>query len=170
MSGDQTLVEMTLKKLFKSETNFTSEFFSDGDDFFKSVTRKFNNPGYKIASGPIEVEFMLQVCSITWRGIHDNATITLSTNLIDFKLQDINDIDLHGEYMDSTINIHMSWRDSRLSWDPSIFGDIRSIHLSPELIWHPIFSIVNRLNEFSPFDERFNKAEIDHEGTEAWNY
>ena len=88
-------------------------------------------------------------------------------NLTDLKLQNINDIDLHGENMDSTINIHMSWKDSRLSWDPSLYGDIRSIHLSPELIWHPIFSIVNRLNEFSPLDERFNQAEIDNEGNVA---
>ena len=111
------------------------------------------------------------------------------SNFSRFKLQNINDIDIHGENMDSTINIHMSWRDSRLTWDPTLYGDIRyiaqlpilstfipnsesefqseifrSIHLHPELIWHPIFSIVNRLNEFSSFDERLNQAEIDFEG------
>ena len=43
----------------KSQTNFTSEFFFDSDNF-NDITKKFNNPGYKIASGPIEVEFMLQ--------------------------------------------------------------------------------------------------------------
>ena len=49
------------KKPYKSETNFTREFFFDNDEQFHSVTKKFNNPGYKIDSGPMEVEFMLQV-------------------------------------------------------------------------------------------------------------
>ena len=44
---------------------------------------------------------------------------------------------------------------------------LRTIHLSPELIWHPILSVINELNEFSIFDERLNKVEIDNEGNEA---
>ena len=39
-----------------------------------------------------------------------------------------------------------------------------TIHLSPELIWHPVFSIINRLHTFSPYDERLNDAEIDYQG------
>ena len=37
--------------------------------------------------------------------------------------------------MDVTINIHMSWTDSRLSWDRKLYSDIRSIHLHPDNIW-----------------------------------
>ena len=44
---------------------------------------------------------------------------------------------------------------------------LRTIHLSPELIWHPILSVINELNEFSIFDERLNKVEINNEGIEA---
>ena len=45
-------------KLFESEDNFVSEFFDE--DHFKPITTLLNNPGYKILSGPMEVEFMLQ--------------------------------------------------------------------------------------------------------------
>ena len=48
-----------LSKPFSSATNFTEEFFNEQSEF-KDMTRRFNNPGYKIASGPIVVEFMLQ--------------------------------------------------------------------------------------------------------------
>ena len=87
----------------------------------------------------------------------------------------------------------MSWKDSRLSWEPVKYGDIRkrvhsvrskcgskiafwhtyalrlrSIHLAPELIWHPKFSVINRLNEFTSIDERINQAEIDQTGNSTY--
>ena len=45
---------------------------------------------------------------------------------------------------------------------------VRSIHLAPELIWHPKFSVINRLNEFTSIDERINQAEIDQTGNLAY--
>ena len=44
----------------------------------------------------------------------------------------------------------------------------RSMHLSPDLIWHPKFSVINRLNEFSAVDEVLNQAEINYEGMVKW--
>ena len=46
-------------KPFKSDTNFTGQFFEEGSEF-EPITELFDFPGFKIASGPIEVEFMLQ--------------------------------------------------------------------------------------------------------------
>ena len=86
----------------------------------------------------------------------------------------------------------MSWTDSRLTWNPNHYGGIRyrvwwklshqstnscsssikvrsrSMHLSPDLIWHPKFSVINRLNEFSAVDEVLNQAEINYEGVVKW--
>ena len=45
-------------KPLESEHNFVSDFFDEND--FKPITTLLNNPGYKILSGPMEVEFMLQ--------------------------------------------------------------------------------------------------------------
>ena len=48
-----------------SDTNYTSDFF-DKESVFVEVTEMFQNPGYKILNGPMEVEFMLQECSFLY--------------------------------------------------------------------------------------------------------
>ena len=54
---------MCLEIPVTSATNFTEEFFLGTE--FKPVWEIFgDNPGYKIKNGPMEVEFMLQACSI----------------------------------------------------------------------------------------------------------
>ena len=41
-------------------------------------------------------------------------------------------------YLDSTINLHMTWFDPRLRWEPSDFSHIRQIKVIPqEQIWFP---------------------------------
>ena len=70
-------------------------------------------PGYYLTSKPIVVDLLIQ-------------------------LQNINDLSLHGMYLDTTINLHMTWNDPRLSWNPNEFNHIRQIKVIPdEQIWVP---------------------------------
>ena len=50
--------------------------------------------------------------------------------------------------MDSTINIHMSWRDSRLTWDPSLYGDIRCRFHRAFLVAYTSYSLVSKFFMF----------------------
>lgn len=55
-----------------------------------------------------------------------------------FELQNINALSLNEMYLDATINVHMTWYDPRLRWEPSEFGHIRQVKLLPDdHIWVP---------------------------------
>ena len=76
------------------------------------------------------------------------------------QIQSINDVNLNREYMDATIAISMKWEDSRLQWDSSKFGNVTKIRVRKEEVWIPDLTIVNRIHDFSPQDEKHPKCEF----------
>ena len=76
------------------------------------------------------------------------------------QIQSINDVNLNGEYMDATIAISMKWKDSRLQQDSSEFGNVTKIRVRKEEVWIPDLTIVNRIHDFSPQDEKHPKCEF----------
>ena len=75
------------------------------------------------------------------------------------QIQSINDVNLNGEYMDATIAISMKWKDSRLRWDFNEYGNVTKIRVRKEEVWIPDLTIVNRIHDFSPEDEKIPKCE-----------
>ena len=76
------------------------------------------------------------------------------------QIQSINDIHLNGEYMDATLAISMNWEDSRLAWNITKYGNVTKIRVRKEEVWIPDLTIVNRIHDFSPEDEKVPKCEF----------
>ena len=69
-----------------------------------------------------------------------------------------------GEYIDANIVIIMSWTDKRLRWKLKDNGYIRKIRAKKSQVWIPDVEVVNRLHDFSPFDEKASRVHIYYDG------
>ena len=86
----------------------------------------------------------------------------------------INDINLNEEYMDASIIITMEWYDPQLSWktgksstssgDGMNYTTISSIRADKNQVWVPEIEVLNRVNDFSPTDEKQRQLKIESSG------
>ena len=58
----------------------------------------------------------------------------------------------------------MSWTDKRLRWKPHDYGYIRKIRAEKSQVWIPDVKVVNRLHDFSPFDEKASRVHVYYDG------
>ena len=58
----------------------------------------------------------------------------------------------------------MSWTDKRLRWKLADNGYIRKIRAEKSQVWIPDVEVVNRLHDFSPFDEKASRVHVYYDG------
>ena len=73
----------------------------------------------------------------------------------------INEINLNEEYIDASISIRLEWEDDDLKWSEKLIDSrITSILVEKQQIWIPDIGIVNRVNDFSPNDEKKQRLTV----------
>ena len=60
--------------------------------------------------------------------------------------------------------VMMSWTDKRLRWKLRDYGYIRKIRAEKSQVWIPDVEVVNRLHDFSPFDEKASRVQVYYDG------
>ncbi|GMT02597.1 hypothetical protein PENTCL1PPCAC_24771, partial [Pristionchus entomophagus] len=61
-------------------------------------------------------------------------------------------IDEHAQTMTGKLTLYLMWRDDRLRWKPSEFGNAKHLTISRREIWTPFFDAMNSINPFSDTD------------------
>ena len=58
----------------------------------------------------------------------------------------------------------MSWTDKRLRWKLHDYGYTKSIRADQNQVWIPDVEVLNRLHDFSPFDEKASRVHVYYDG------
>ena len=89
-------------------------------------------------------------------------TVNFSLGLVSINRFD----ELNGE-LDMTSLIQMTWTDSRLTWDSSLYANITSVMFPPSKIWIPQVYILNAYDLFEVENGQF--ARVTKDGVVTWN-
>ena len=75
-------------------------------------------------------------------------------------------VNLAGEYMDLVLALSIEWKDTRLMWNETDFGEfpIKEIQVDTQDIWTPHIDLANRIHNYSPNTERYLKATVGNDG------
>ncbi|GMT01297.1 hypothetical protein PENTCL1PPCAC_23471, partial [Pristionchus entomophagus] len=93
-----------------------------------------------------------------------NDTVRIAFRL---KLSDLTDVHERTQVITTNGWLIHRWFDPRLSWQPSLYGNITSMHVPGELLWLPDIILYNNAHG-SPHVSAITKAEVRHDGRVKW--
>ncbi|GMR54310.1 hypothetical protein PMAYCL1PPCAC_24505, partial [Pristionchus mayeri] len=93
-----------------------------------------------------------------------NDTVRIAFRL---KLSDLTDVHERTQVVTTNGWLIHRWFDSRLSWSPSLYGNISLMHVPGELLWLPDIILYNNAHG-SPHVSAITKAEVRYDGRVTW--
>ena len=84
-------------------------------------------------------------------------------------LQQIVELDLEKQILTSNIWQNIEWTDSNLKWNPSQYGNIQDIRLTPQDIWIPDIMLYNTASfSVSDANQLPTRVVVKHDGGCTW--
>ncbi|EFO23093.1 acetylcholine receptor protein [Loa loa] len=95
-----------------------------------------------------------------------NSTNVLTVNL-GASLIRIIDVDEKNQILTTNLWLEMQWNDSKLTWDPSKYGGITTLHIPSDQIWTPDLVLYNNAAG-DPDITIFTDALVAYDGRVLW--
>ncbi|CAH3023462.1 unnamed protein product [Porites evermanni] len=83
----------------------------------------------------------------------------------------LHSLDEKNQVLTSNVWIRQQWHDPWLSWDPAKYNGLKSINISPNLVWKPDIILYNSVNEEGDHGEQYlfdTKVIVSSDGTATW--
>ncbi|KAL1227414.1 Acetylcholine receptor subunit beta-like [Trichinella pseudospiralis] len=77
------------------------------------------------------------------------------------------DVDEKNQMLTTNLWLDMEWPDSKLVWDPDMYGGIKKLHIPADLLWTPDIVLYNNAAG-DPEITIFNDALVYYDGTVVW--
>ncbi|XP_041369691.1 acetylcholine receptor subunit alpha-like 2 [Gigantopelta aegis] len=97
--------------------------------------------------------------------IRPYAVTTVTTSL---GLMALNKLDMSAQMMSLTAFWYTVWHDTRLTWDPTVYGGITQLVLSHKKIWKPPLIVKNEMNKIGMLSEAVVPLRIVSSGYVIW--
>lgn len=100
------------------------------------------------------------------KNVRPSATTSVD---IELNLLSINEMDVKKQIMSSSGWLTVTWKDPRLTWDPSGYDGIEYIYTKQEGIWRPELIIDNSVEGMSPIGHDEIYLKVNHTGEVRWD-